>query len=62
MFAVFLSACTIELEVEASQVRKIDYPGIQLPTLDEAYEELNPWFDLETCCDLDQGLNTVYKR
>ena len=28
MFAVFLSACTIELEVEASQVRKIDYPGI----------------------------------
>ena len=47
MFAVMPSTCTRKLEVETSQAHMMYYSR---KTLDEAYEELNPWFDLETRC------------
>ena len=36
----------MEFQVETSQACTIDYSQ----TLDEVYEELNPWLDLETRC------------
>ena len=47
MFAVLPSPCTMELEVETSQVHMIDYIVVS-PHLE--YEKLSPWFDLKTCC------------